>query len=57
MVAMIYSSLHTIILIVTEKEVYPDSEQSVAIVKIVINAYLLVVILFHYPVVLLQDYS
>eukprot|EP00353_Schmidingerella_taraikaensis_P009621 CAMPEP_0185587116 /NCGR_PEP_ID=MMETSP0434-20130131/47555_1 /TAXON_ID=626734 ORGANISM="Favella taraikaensis, Strain Fe Narragansett Bay" /NCGR_SAMPLE_ID=MMETSP0434 /ASSEMBLY_ACC=CAM_ASM_000379 /LENGTH=167 /DNA_ID=CAMNT_0028208755 /DNA_START=957 /DNA_END=1460 /DNA_ORIENTATION=- len=57
MIAMIYHSMFAIIEISTGAAVYPDDEQAVMNLKITINVYLLIVIAFHCPIVLLQDYS
>ena len=57
MIAMIYHSLYSIIILSTEKETFSENSDTVVKLKISINTYLLIVILFHCPIVLLQDYS
>ena len=53
MVAMIWHAAFSIIEIFSNKEIYPDDQANVRTLKISINIYLLIVILFHCPIVLL----
>ena len=57
MLAMIEHSLTEIIMISSGQEKYPADMETVKYLKIGINCYLLIVILFHCPVVMLQNYS
>jgi hypothetical protein len=52
---MISHSMVSLVYIFTGEETI--DQDSIRSTKIVINIYLLIVILFHCPVVLLQDYS
>jgi len=52
---MIYHSILDLTKLLTHEETY--AEQSISKLKIVINTYLLIVIVFHCPVVFLQGYS
>jgi len=57
MMAMIWHSLYALYLLTSGALDQHNSEEEIKKLKIVINIYLLVVILFHCPIVLLQAYS
>ena len=56
-IAMIWHAVLAIYEIFSSNELYPEDQTSVKNLKISINIYLLVVVLFHCPIVFLQDYS
>lgn len=55
MIAMIWHSVYAMTLLFGQT--VPSSDETINTLKIVINIYLLVVILFHCPIVMLQLYS
>lgn len=57
MFAMIWHSIYAMVLIFSGDANYHTGEETIKTLKIVINIYLLVVILFHCPIVILQLYS
>jgi len=57
MIAMIWHSIYALTLILSGEQDYYSEYQDIKKLKIAINIYLLIVIMFHCPIVLLQDYS